>query len=134
MTKEKIREVVEKIFYSPATNGKAEESINNGVQLINSLLTPAADVQERAKELELFKRLWYNRNPVHENNADSGEDMFWGTAELVAREYAQHLSGASSLQAENERLKLLIEQMYKEGVPDMISPTMWEQFKADNNL
>lgn len=40
---------------------------------------------------ELFKRLWYSRNPVHELNADSGEDMFWGTAEMVAREYVAAL-------------------------------------------
>jgi hypothetical protein len=56
-------------------------------------ITPSGDVQERAKDVELFKRLWYNRDPVHVRSADNGEDMFWGTAELVAREYAQHLAG-----------------------------------------
>jgi len=42
-------------------------------------------------DVEKFKDFWYKRNPVHELNADSGEDMFLGTAELVAREYAASL-------------------------------------------
>src|SRR6478609_5963577 len=42
-------------------------------------------------DIKRFKNLWYARNPVHENNADTGEDMFWATAELVAREYVLEL-------------------------------------------
>lgn len=42
-------------------------------------------------DIELFKHLWYARNPIHETNLDSGEDMFWSTAELVAREYVSDL-------------------------------------------
>jgi hypothetical protein len=35
--------------------------------------------------------MWYNRNPQHDTNLDSGEDMFWGTAEMVAVEYAEYI-------------------------------------------
>jgi hypothetical protein len=38
-------------------------------------------------DLKLFKEIWYSRNPAHEINYDTGVDMFWATAELVAREY-----------------------------------------------
>lgn len=33
-----VEDVVKAIFYSPATNGQAENSIRNGVKLINELL------------------------------------------------------------------------------------------------
>lgn len=47
------------------------------------------------KNIELFKEKWYARNPAHETNYDTGLDMFWGTAELVAREYVQELERAT---------------------------------------
>lgn len=49
-------------------------------------------LQKKAEESR-FKELWYKRNPVHETNADSGEDMFWQTAILVAKEFAEPLAG-----------------------------------------
>ena len=42
---------------------------------------------ERAKRIEEFKDAWYKRNPVHEYNADTGEDMFWGTAMMVMEDF-----------------------------------------------
>lgn len=49
--KDKItsREIAEKIFYSPATNGKAEESIANGVKLIESYTQQA--IQQMLEEV-----------------------------------------------------------------------------------
>jgi len=36
--REKAHEIAKMIFYSPATNGKAEQSIENGVDLIMGLV------------------------------------------------------------------------------------------------
>jgi len=44
-----IRQVVEKIFYSPATNGKAERSIADGVEAIKKLITGALQQNEDYK-------------------------------------------------------------------------------------
>jgi hypothetical protein len=33
--------------------------------------------QEVPSEIERLKDCWYSVNPVHENNADDGHDMFW---------------------------------------------------------
>ena len=33
--------------------------------------------------------VWYNRNPVHEINADTGKDMFDGTMRICMSEYAE---------------------------------------------
>lgn len=38
-----------------------------------------------------FKEIWYLRNPEHEKNADTGKDMFWITAAMVATEYCAYL-------------------------------------------
>ena len=44
------------------------------------------------KDIELFRKIWESRNPSRGDfNADTGEDMFWRTAELVAREYVEQL-------------------------------------------
>lgn len=37
--------------------------------------------------IKTFKEIWESRNPQHEINSNTGEDMFWKTAELVAKEY-----------------------------------------------
>lgn len=42
--------------------------------------------------IKLLEKLWYARNPVHENNADSGRDMFWETALLVIEEFIAAVS------------------------------------------
>lgn len=33
----------------------------------------------KEQQIEELKKLWVKRNPCHDLNADSGEDMFWGT-------------------------------------------------------
>ena len=38
-------------------------------------------------DLNLLEKLWYGRNPCHEANADSGEDMFWETVACVIDDY-----------------------------------------------
>ena len=42
---------------------------------------------------ELLKRLWMERNPQHETNCDTGEDMFWRTAFMVMTDYMQLAGG-----------------------------------------
>jgi hypothetical protein len=40
---------------------------------------------------KLLIELWYRRNPSHEINADSGEDMFWKTAFMVFEDYVREV-------------------------------------------
>lgn len=44
-----IRAVVEKIFYSPATNGKSEQSINEGIEAVSKLISMSRPSSERAE-------------------------------------------------------------------------------------
>ena len=39
--------------------------------------------------LERFKKEWYKVNPFHQINENTGEDMFWSSAELVSRNYCK---------------------------------------------
>lgn len=41
---------------------------------------------------KLLIDLWYKRNPFHELNSDSGEDMFWKTAFMVFEDYVKEVS------------------------------------------
>jgi len=41
---------------------------------------------------ELLIDLWYKRNPRHELNSNSGEDMFWRTAFMVFEDYVKEAS------------------------------------------
>ena len=41
---------------------------------------------------KLLKELWYKRNPCHELNSSSGEDMFWKTAFMVFEDYVKEVS------------------------------------------
>jgi len=41
---------------------------------------------------KLLIELWYKRNPCHELNANSGEDMFWKTAFMVFEDYVREVS------------------------------------------
>lgn len=64
---------------------------------------------------EVFKTFWHKRNPVHEINSNTGEDMFWGTAELVAREYVASIvnerkDSAGSWVKASERLPGVIDK------------------------
>lgn len=40
----------------------------------------------------LLIELWYKRNPCHEFNTNSGEDMFWKTAFMVFEDYIREVS------------------------------------------
>jgi hypothetical protein len=39
--------------------------------------------------VQRIDKVWHSRSPVHELNADSGEDMFYGTMRIAMSEYAQ---------------------------------------------
>lgn len=41
---------------------------------------------------ELLIKMWNNRNPQHEINSDSGEDMFFDTVKMVFEDYIKALS------------------------------------------
>lgn len=36
-------------------------------------------MKNEKQQIEKLKEFWNNRNPAHENNTNTGEDMFWGT-------------------------------------------------------
>lgn len=59
-------------------------------------LNKAGVMRPLPHDLKLLEELWYRRNPAHEHNADSGEDMFWGTVACVIDDYiaAVHGNGA----------------------------------------
>jgi hypothetical protein len=40
---------------------------------------------------KLLIDLWYKRNPCHEHNLNSGEDMFWRTAFMVFEDYVREV-------------------------------------------
>ncbi len=40
---------------------------------------------------KLLIDLWYKRNPCHEYNLNSGEDMFWRTALMVFEDYVREV-------------------------------------------
>lgn len=41
---------------------------------------------------KLLIDLWYKRNPCHELNSNSGEDIFWKTAFMVFEDYVREVS------------------------------------------
>lgn len=41
------------------------------------------------EEIQNIDDVWHARSPVHEINADTNEDMFWGTMRICMSEYAQ---------------------------------------------
>lgn len=41
---------------------------------------------------KLLIDLWYKRNPSHEINSSSGEDMFWKTAFMVFEDYVREIA------------------------------------------
>ena len=41
---------------------------------------------------KLLIELWYKRNPCHELNSNSDEDMFWRTAFMVFEDYVREVS------------------------------------------
>jgi|WetSurMetagenome_2_1015567.scaffolds.fasta_scaffold863744_2 hypothetical protein len=41
----------------------------------------------KTKQEQLIEKLWNDRNPVHELNADSGEDMYWGTVLAIINDF-----------------------------------------------
>lgn len=45
-------------------------------------------------EIEKLKRIWNERNPQHETNSDTNEDMFWQTVLMVFKDFSQqHYNG-----------------------------------------
>lgn len=55
---------------------------------------PEKEQVEGEGNMELFKKIWRYRNPMHENNYHTHEDMFWESAEKCAREYCQQLAAS----------------------------------------
>jgi hypothetical protein len=40
----------------------------------------------------LLKKIWYARNPSHDINTNTGEDMFWKTAFMVFQDYLKEVT------------------------------------------
>ena len=68
--------------------------------------------------IEKLKKAWYNRMPSHETNADTGEDMFWGTLEMVIDDY-------------NELVK---ESDFISNVSDCSHPRKYREYIGNNML
>lgn len=85
------------------------------------------------KELERFKKLWYARNPAHEINADSGEDMFWKTAMMVAQEFNSSPSLREQPLREAAEQLLHLHMCEQEGLSSG-QPTREQWLKAVDNL
>lgn len=70
----------------------------------------------RIKDIESF---WYRRNPSHDYNADTGEDMFFGTVRTLFEEYAEIENKALSTQlsACKEALREIIKECEEWVVP-----------------
>ena len=56
-----------------------------------ALETPIASDKGIKSPIRTFKEIWESRNPQHEENADTGKDMFWETAELVSKDFHSQL-------------------------------------------
>ena len=41
-----------------------------------------------SKEAKAIERIWNTRNPQHDINTDTGDDMFWGTVHMVFKDFA----------------------------------------------
>ena len=41
-----------------------------------------------SKEAKAIERIWNTRNPQHDINTDTGDDMFWGTVLMVFKDFA----------------------------------------------
>lgn len=82
--------------------------------------------------------IWESRNPQHEINSDTGEDMFWKTMTMCMEEYASKADEEKD--KEIERLKGLIEIAFKDPYkrgrvhPGNNMNKDFEQFKTENNL
>ena len=69
-------------------NATGEPLVGEGRRDSDLSMSDGPDARfERAKRIEEFKVAWYKRNPVHEYNADTGENMFWGTAMMVMEDF-----------------------------------------------
>jgi hypothetical protein len=57
----------------------------------------------------MCKEIWYTRNPVHEENDDTGEDMFWGTLAMCFYDWEQ-LRVAEAKVPLKERINELVKE------------------------
>jgi hypothetical protein len=65
-------------------------------------------------DFNFLKKIWFERNPVHETNADSGEDMFWQTLSAVIDDYIGAIYTEPSFVPkliDNETLSLTVDIM-----------------------
>ena len=63
MTEDRIRQVVTKIFYSPATNGKAQQSIEDGVKAVSELIADSLKLRRALQEsISLEETMKYLRD------------------------------------------------------------------------
>ena len=46
----------------------------------------------RKEKLKVLERLWYERNPCHDLNSNTGEDMFWSTVLCVFDDLIEEIS------------------------------------------
>lgn len=57
------------------------------------------------EEIKILKSIWYDRNPSHESNANSNEDMFFGTILCVFKDFKAKCEPVKPVEDEIEPLK-----------------------------
>lgn len=72
---------------------EARDNPNADLHKLTTEIIDLADVMVSLHyDEKLLIDLWYKRNPCHELNSDSGEDMFWKTAFMVFEDYVREIS------------------------------------------
>lgn len=102
----------DELMFTMGNGRQPNEGKNNAyynvLEAIEQLKTESPASPDRGEvnsDIDFFKECWYSRNPVHENIA--GEDMFFKTAEIVAREY---VSGITTLSRKSVEVAKALEK------------------------
>jgi hypothetical protein len=80
-----------------------------------------------AEQVKRLKQIWIERNPTHEVNSDSGEDMFWPTILMVFDDYAASLSAPAPKTAD-ELYKIFM------SLPENERKAAWIQWVKERKL
>lgn len=67
------------------------------------------------QKVELLKKLWYERNPSHEANLDTGEDMFWQTVLCVYDDYSAAQPPYNTGKGDEGVLSVICDALYATG-------------------
>lgn len=95
----KLRKALEAIRDAYYTHGEtAKEKFEDlkaiAFNILYEIDNGLEEVQgEEEQSFKSAEEIWYSRNPQHETNLDTGEDMFFRTAMMCMEEYAKQFKG-----------------------------------------